>query len=174
MRGKNGFSGPVIMGSVLPRVEKGRRLKSDDMFLILCILGRRVNCSSFSPVQQGGSGVLLCGSPVVAAGKVPKRIWEQEGAAGALDWGDLWCAPLCANLGAGGASPFPTGSLQRLRQRLLPRRGSPGGCSWQSGLRAELAFAGQKYPLLPQERSVPVHLSLGLQGWGTLGGPLGH
>lgn len=126
MRGKNGFSGPVIMGSVLPRVEKGRRLKFD-MFLILCILGRRVNCSSFSPVQQGGSGVLWCRSPAVAAGKVPKQVWEQEGAASALDWGDLWCAPLCASLRAGGVSPFLTGSLQRLQQCLLPRWGSPGG-----------------------------------------------
>lgn len=151
------------------------------MLLILCILGRNVTCSSFSspalPSRQGGSGVLWCGSLVVAVGKVPEWVWEQQGAAGALDWGELRCAPLCANIGAGGAcAPWPAEPLchvfsaEAAVAAVAPRgMGQPRGCSWQSRLRAELAFAHQKYPLLPQERSVPVHPPPGFQGWGTLG-----
>lgn len=86
--------------------------------------------------------------------------------------GGLGRAGVCKHWGwervsCGQLSPFPQAiSLQRL----LLGWGSPEGCSWQTGLRAELTFAHHKYPLPPQEQAVLVHPCPELQSWGTLVG----
>lgn len=146
------------MGNVLPR-GKGRRLKSDDMFLISSISGRSVNSSSFArpalPLQPGGSGVLWCRSWVVVAAGMSPGVSGSSRVLVRCTGGE----PGCANIGAGGhACPMAS--------RAPSPWGLCRGCCWDGAApRDALGRPGSELssPLPTSARSG--------QSWSTL--PLG-
>lgn len=106
------------MGNTLPRGRE-RGLKSDDRFPISSVLGRSVNCSSFSPpVQQRGARVLWCRSQWWLQGRSPSGS-QAAGAARAWGWAELGSA----NTGAGNVCPVA--SLAPSHRQSLCR-----GSSW--------------------------------------------